>query len=465
HIDQMGQDVIELCQHFEPTFSTLAERTRPRDWYESLMKGFVFDGIMNDFYRTAVDELVEPGYSLAIAILDDTRASDYARNRLTAEVAEDTQLASRLALWGRKLVAETLGRARSLLTDPILGIDEDLVVEMIPSVTSNHSRRMSALGLVACADEAKRPGRHDRGAVSVRRGEIIAASDAARRSSGVEPDATDRFGADFDIAQRSGGNEDLTSLRVRERQQPFGLDLLLDACSQVLRVLVGFEGHLTLSLFDADLDFHGAPCRFSMADDDLACAQPNVSRQGLSSRSIPLWADAETEGMSSGRDSGLGGRTQHAPAHLGQQRHGGVVVAAALGSELFDDDLGGADESPAQKLGLVVFQRCEVLQGSDHTCGRPLPQIAQLLLGLRFVDVGVEDDDELFTVRDDEIEIGTIGGADLFVRIVRRAQRLGQTGVQVGGGGIDEREIQILLRIEMLVEHGLGHAGGLGDHV
>ena len=149
HIDQMGQDVIELCQHFEPTFSTLAERTRPRDWYESLMKGFVFDGIMNDFYRTAVDELVEPGYSLAIAILDDTRASDYARNRLTAEVAEDTQLASRLALWGRKLVAETLGRARSLLTDPIHGIDEDLVVEMIPSVTSNHSRRMSALGLVA----------------------------------------------------------------------------------------------------------------------------------------------------------------------------------------------------------------------------------------------------------------------------------------------------------------------------
>ncbi|WP_181275357.1 ferritin-like fold-containing protein [Brevibacterium oceani] len=149
HIDQMGQDVIELCQHFEPTFSTLAERTRPRDWYESLMKGFVFDGIMNDFYRTAVDELAEPGYSLAIAILDDTRASDYARNRLTAEVAEDTQLASRLALWGRKLVAETLGRARTLLTDPVLGIDEGLVVEMIPAVTSNHSKRMSALGLVA----------------------------------------------------------------------------------------------------------------------------------------------------------------------------------------------------------------------------------------------------------------------------------------------------------------------------
>src|SRR5699024_1107752 len=140
-------------------------------------------------------------------------------------------------------------------------------------------------------ERTKRPGRHDRGAVSVRRGEVIASPDAARRSSGAEPDATDRFGADLDIAQRSGGNEDLASLRVREGQQPFGLDLLLDACSQILRVLVGFEGDLTLSLFDADLDFHGAPCRFSMADDDLACVQPNVSRRGFSSRSIPLWAD------------------------------------------------------------------------------------------------------------------------------------------------------------------------------
>ncbi|WP_137825965.1 ferritin-like fold-containing protein [Brevibacterium sp. 2SA] len=148
-ISESGQDVIELCRIFEPTFSVLAERTRPRDWYESLMKGFVFDGIMNDFYRMAADKLAEPEHSLAIAVLDDTRAADFVRNRLTADVGEDTQLASRLALWGRKLVAETLGRARHLLTDPVLGIDETVIVEAIPAVTANHSRRMSALGLVA----------------------------------------------------------------------------------------------------------------------------------------------------------------------------------------------------------------------------------------------------------------------------------------------------------------------------
>lgn len=149
HITSLGQDAVRLCQHYEPTFTVLAERTRPRDWHESLMKGFVFDGIMNDFYRTAVDELSEPGYSLATTILDDTRASDYVRNRLIEDIDGDPQLASRLALWGRKLVAETLGRARNLLTDPLLGIDEVAVVEAIPSVTANHSKRMSALGLVA----------------------------------------------------------------------------------------------------------------------------------------------------------------------------------------------------------------------------------------------------------------------------------------------------------------------------
>src|SRR5699024_11894946 len=93
-------------------------------------------------------------------------------------------------------------------------------------------------------------------------------------------------------------------------------------------------------------------------------------------RSGLIWRRRECR---QGEGSALGERTQPAPAHLCQQRHGGVDIDAVLGIELFDDDLGGADESPAQKLGLVVFQRCEVLQGSDHTCGRPLTQIAQLL--------------------------------------------------------------------------------------
>lgn len=149
HVKLLGQDAIELCRHFEPTFTVLAERTRPRDWHESLMKGFVFGGIMNDLYRVPIEGLPEPGHSLAITVLDDTRASEFVRNRLIVDIQEDSQLASRLALWGRKLVAETLGRARTLLTNPILGVDEARVVDAIPSATANHSRRMSGLGLVA----------------------------------------------------------------------------------------------------------------------------------------------------------------------------------------------------------------------------------------------------------------------------------------------------------------------------
>ena len=149
HISRLGQDAIELCQHFEPTFTVLAERTRPRDWHESLMKGFVFDGIMNDFYRTAVDELSEPEYSLAITILDDTRATEYVRNRLTLDVAADTQLASRLALWGRKLVADSMGRGRRLIRRYHAAETQEAEAQMVQQAMTAHSRRMSALGLVA----------------------------------------------------------------------------------------------------------------------------------------------------------------------------------------------------------------------------------------------------------------------------------------------------------------------------
>ena len=81
---------------------------------------------------------------------DDTRASEYAPQ--SSDIRSGRRHAVGVAfpaLWAADFIAETLGRARSLLTDPFLGLDEDMVVELIPAVTSNHSKRMSALGLVA----------------------------------------------------------------------------------------------------------------------------------------------------------------------------------------------------------------------------------------------------------------------------------------------------------------------------
>ncbi|MYM19448.1 hypothetical protein GSY69_05560 [Brevibacterium sp. 5221] len=146
-IEDLGGDLPRLLAEAEPSFTAFRERTKPKDWYESLMKGYVYDGIMKDFSRAALGELDEASHEVAVTALNDTRQADYLRERLAAAVAGDPVLASRLALWGRKLVAETLHRVRELTEQfPRASVDS---AELTQHALSEHSRRMSALGLVA----------------------------------------------------------------------------------------------------------------------------------------------------------------------------------------------------------------------------------------------------------------------------------------------------------------------------
>jgi hypothetical protein len=79
--------------------------------------------------------------------------------RLQQALADDPRLSSRLALWGRRLVGEALTQAQrvvleravlgGLLQDTEQGVYEDEVKTLFASLTRNHSRRMSRLGLTA----------------------------------------------------------------------------------------------------------------------------------------------------------------------------------------------------------------------------------------------------------------------------------------------------------------------------
>lgn len=148
-ITELGADSVERMRGVGATFAVFGERTQPGDWYESLMKGYVLDGIMKDFYRASLTNLDDTSERVATAALDDTRQAEFLRSRLERAIAEDgSALSSRLALWGRRLVAEAMTRGRSILLSEI-GAPEATVVAVTESCLSNHSRRMSGLGLVA----------------------------------------------------------------------------------------------------------------------------------------------------------------------------------------------------------------------------------------------------------------------------------------------------------------------------
>ena len=155
-LDAMGLDAEAAMLPFQPSVDHFHERTRPADWYESLMKAYVIDTVSADFYR-AISRYVDAGTrALVEQIQADGGATEVLRERLKAALADDPRLASRLALWSRVLLGEALTQAQRVSSEHsfvggLIGVDEDrskeLVRELMAELAANHSRRMTQLGL------------------------------------------------------------------------------------------------------------------------------------------------------------------------------------------------------------------------------------------------------------------------------------------------------------------------------
>lgn len=153
----MGIDAEDAMLPFQASVDHFHERTRPADWYESLMKAYVIDTVSADFYR-AVSKYVDAdtrGLIQQIQSPDDAAA--VLRERLKSALADDPRLASRLALWGRRIVGEALTQAQrvsfehaflgGLIGGPDAGEAVELVGRLTAELAENHSRRMVQLGM------------------------------------------------------------------------------------------------------------------------------------------------------------------------------------------------------------------------------------------------------------------------------------------------------------------------------
>ncbi len=156
-LEAMDVDAEDAMLPFQAAVDYFHERTRPADWYESLMKAYVIDTVSADFYR-AISKYVDAGTrELIEKIQDSEETTEVLRKRLKSALADDPRLASRLALWGRRLLGEALTQAQRVsyghgfLGGLIAGEDDaaakELVGGLITGLAGNHSKRMTQLGL------------------------------------------------------------------------------------------------------------------------------------------------------------------------------------------------------------------------------------------------------------------------------------------------------------------------------
>lgn len=173
---ELGVDLADVVAPFLGTFTDFDARTPSGTWWERLLKAHVGFGVEDDVARLLARGLADGADGadgaagadvdaatrvLVLEVLDDDRHSSLVVSRVTAATAADPVLASRLALWGRRLVGEALGVVQRLVTDhPELralleralpdGADEQPLQQRLFAVlTAEHTRRMERLGLTA----------------------------------------------------------------------------------------------------------------------------------------------------------------------------------------------------------------------------------------------------------------------------------------------------------------------------
>lgn len=147
-VADLGGDLTSLMESQAGSFRAFRERTRPKDWYESVMKVYVYDGIMTEYCRSTLTALDSKSREVVDSVFDDTRSADYLRECLRSVVSDDEVIGSRLALWGRKLVAESLTRIREFAAIPNT-VFEKPDEALLQRLLAGHSKRMSDLGLTA----------------------------------------------------------------------------------------------------------------------------------------------------------------------------------------------------------------------------------------------------------------------------------------------------------------------------
>jgi len=158
---ELGADPEAAMRPFIPALDGFHDKTSPADWFESLVKAYVGDGIASDFYRAMADYVDADTKTLVVEVLADTGHAGFAVERVRAAIAADAKLGGRLALWGRRLLGEALAQAqrvaaeRDTLTPLFTGGPDrpgaDLVelARIFNQLTEAHTRRMAALGLSA----------------------------------------------------------------------------------------------------------------------------------------------------------------------------------------------------------------------------------------------------------------------------------------------------------------------------
>ncbi|KZC93759.1 hypothetical protein AWH51_01695 [Clavibacter tessellarius] len=150
-IKRLGGEPSVVMEPHRAAFDRFTAVVAGADWFESLISAYITTGLLDDFFVRLASALPSDQRQRVVVLLSSGIGQQGLVDAVRAGIRRDPRLASRLAMWGRRLVGDTLlvaGTAmRASLADPA-----DARVHLEPvfaGIITAHTRRMDALGLTA----------------------------------------------------------------------------------------------------------------------------------------------------------------------------------------------------------------------------------------------------------------------------------------------------------------------------
>lgn len=145
-----GEDPNAAMEPFTSLIDRYLERIAADDWHQHVLSVYLVSGLFDGFFARLAGGLKDGFAQEAIAMLNDNTGRDHLKELLAGEISNMPGLADRLALWGRRLVGDTLLVARRVLTlSEHRTYKANEIEPVFTELIADHIRRMDGLGLTA----------------------------------------------------------------------------------------------------------------------------------------------------------------------------------------------------------------------------------------------------------------------------------------------------------------------------
>jgi len=114
-----------------------------------VLGAYVGAGLLNDVFVRLAAGLDGDPRDRIVRVLEAGDDQAVIVDELSRAIGDDPALASRLALWGRRLVGDTLLVARAAIDASHVSADDERLEPVFTELIAAHTRRMDALGLTA----------------------------------------------------------------------------------------------------------------------------------------------------------------------------------------------------------------------------------------------------------------------------------------------------------------------------